>query len=106
MKNYASISTQYLDYNAWSKFLTQTKTTNLQILKNPQNEFLRETILKINQLLFCIEKHRQTLKKLEWNLENSPSCNCRRKFEVLLTQMNIAIHAVEMEMIKIKLLAK
>lgn len=106
MKNDASTSIQYLDSNAWSEFLTQTKTANSQILKNPQNEFLRKTIVKINQLLFGIEKHRQTLKKLEWNLENSPSPTCQRKFEVLLTQMNTAIHAVEMEMIKVKLLAK
>ena len=79
---------------------------NKHIVENPENAKLREYIFRINQLLFAIEKTRQTLKKLEWNLETKPTNEHKKQFHILLAQMNVAISAVEMEVIKIKLFAK
>jgi len=98
--------TYYLNYDNWSRFLTKIKTMINEIRLREENIKLRESILKVNQMLAAIEKTRQELKRLEWNLEKCAKYEYQKKFDSLLNQMAIAISAVEMEVITIKLFAK
>jgi hypothetical protein len=106
MNNNELSITYYLNYDNWSRFLTKIKTMINDIRDRKENHKLRESILRINQMLAAIEKTRQELKRLEWNLEKQPKHEHQRQFETLLNQMNIAIAAVEMEVITVKLFAK